>query len=306
MVEKIKVSLVINTLNEERNIVSVIKSVGDFADEVVVVDMESNDNTVPLAKQMGARVFTYPRVGYVEPARNFAIEKAGGEWIFILDADERANPKLIAKLKKLIRSEKPDYVLIPRKNIIFGRWIKNSRWWPDYNVRFFRKGAVTWKDEIHSEPEKKGRGVTLLPKEKYAIAHKNYSSISDYLQRMDLYSSIQAKEKVVAGYKFSFLDLVEKPAAEFFSRFFAGRGYKDGIHGLALALLQAFSELVLYLKIWQLEGFAESGFNMTDLDRSLVKLEKDLNYWRAEVKLRKNDKLLPSLVLKIKRKFRLI
>ncbi len=172
-------SLVINTLNEEGNIISAIRSVGGFADEVVVVDMNSDDSTVSLAKKAGARVFNYPRVGYVEPARNFAIDKAEGDWIFILDADERANPKLIAKLKKLMIDEKPDYVLIPRKNVIFGKWIKNSRWWPDYNVRFFRKGSVVWKDKIHSQPEKRGKGVTLLPKEKYAIVHENYSSVSD-------------------------------------------------------------------------------------------------------------------------------
>ncbi len=303
---KIKVSLVINTLNEEKNIVSVIRSVGDFADEVVVVDMESSDNTVSLAKQIGARVFTHPRIGYVEPARNFAIEKAKGDWIFILDADERANPRLLAKLKKLIRYEKPDYVLIPRKNIIFGKWIRNSRWWPDYNIRFFKKGAVVWKNEIHSEPERKGKGVTLLPKEKYAIVHRNYSSVSDYIQRMDIYSSIQAKEKVSSGYKFNFLDLLEKPAAEFFGRFFSGKGYKDGVHGLALALLQTFSELIIYLKVWQTEGFVDGEFDFKSLDKSLVKMEKDLNYWRADVKLKKTNRFLQSLILKIKRKFRLI
>lgn len=300
---KIKVSLVINTLNEEKNIISVIKSVGDFADEVVVVDMESSDNTVSLARQMGARVFNYPRTGYVEPARNFAIGKARGEWVFILDADERANPKLIAKLKKLIRDEKPDYVLIPRKNVIFGKWIKHSRWWPDYNIRFFRKGAVVWRNEIHSEPDKKGKGVTLLPKEKYAIVHINYSSITDYIQRMDIYSSIQAKEKINSGYKFKFLDLIEKPTAEFFSRFFAGRGYRDGIHGLVLSLLQSFSELVVYLKVWQLEGFTDHGFDIEVLDRVFVDFEKDLNYWRADVRLRKNNNFFLHWSLRLRGNF---
>ena len=303
---KTKVSLVINTLNEEKNIVPLIKSVGDFADEVVVVDMNSDDSTVSLAKGMGARVFSHPRVGYVEPARNFAINKAKGDWIFILDADERANPKLLAKLKKLIKDEKPDYVLIPRKNIIFGKWIKNSRWWPDYNVRFFRKGSVIWKGEIHSEPEKKGKGVTLLPKEKYAIVHKNYSSISEYIQRMDVYSSIQAKEKISSGYKFNFIDLIEKPSKEFFSRFFAGRGYKDGAHGLVLSLLQSFSELVVYLKVWQVEGFKDECFDLENLDNSLAKVEKDLNYWRADAKIARVKSFFTSLILRFKRKFRLL
>lgn len=299
-------SLVINTLNEEGNIISAIRSVGGFADEVVVVDMNSDDSTVSLAKKAGARVFNYPRVGYVEPARNFAIDKAEGDWIFILDADERANPKLIAKLKKLMIDEKPDYVLIPRKNVIFGKWIKNSRWWPDYNVRFFRKGSVVWKDKIHSEPEKRGKGVTLLPKEKYAIVHENYSSVSEYIQRMDRYSSIQAREKTSLGYKFNFLDLIIEPSREFFGRFFAGGGYRDGIHGLALALLQAFSELVVYLKVWQNEDFRDEKFNLDELDKSFVRVEKDLNYWRAEMRVKRSKTLFASLFFRFKRKFRLV
>lgn len=75
-------------------------------------------------------------------------------------------------------------------------------WWPDYNIRFFKKGAVVWKDEIHSQPETKGKGVNLLPREKYAIVHKNYSSVSSYLLRLDRYTTIQSQEKISQGYNF--------------------------------------------------------------------------------------------------------
>lgn len=134
-----KISVVINTLNEEKNIALAIKSVREFADEVVVVDMHSEDKTCEVAESLGAKVFTFERKSYVEPARNFAISKASGDWVFILDADERATPQLLAKLKKIVKENQYDFVNIPRKNLIFGKWIRHSLWWPDYNIRFLER-----------------------------------------------------------------------------------------------------------------------------------------------------------------------
>jgi len=301
-----KISVVINTLNEEKNIALAIKSVREFADEVVVVDMHSEDKTCEVAESLGAKVFTFERKSYVEPARNFAISKASGDWIFILDADERATPQLLAKLKKIVKENQCDFVNIPRKNLIFGKWIRHSLWWPDYNIRFFRKGSVTWKDEIHSQPETKGKGTNLLPKEKYAIVHRNYSSVSSYILRMNRYTDIQAQEKIKEGYVFDWKDLVRRPTAEFVRRFFSASGYKDGLHGLALALLQSCSELVLYLKLWQANKFNEADFDLDELNQELVKSERELNYWKADMLLKLNkNKKINSLFLRLKRKLRI-
>jgi len=301
-----KISVVINTLNEEKNIALAIKSVREFADEVVVVDMHSEDKTCEVAESLGAKVFTFERKSYVEPARNFAISKASGDWIFILDADERATPQLLAKLKKIVKENQYDFVNIPRKNLIFGKWIRHSLWWPDYNIRFFRKGSVTWKDEIHSQPETKGKGTNLLPKEKYAIVHRNYSSVSSYILRMNRYTDIQAQDKIKEGYVFDWKDLVRRPTAEFVRRFFSASGYKDGLHGLALALLQSCSELVLYLKLWQANKFNEADFDLDELNQELVKSERELNYWKADMLLKLNkNKKINSLFLRLKRKLRI-
>jgi (heptosyl)LPS beta-1,4-glucosyltransferase len=301
-----KISVVINTLNEEKNIALAIKSVREFADEVVVVDMHSEDKTCEVAESLGAKVFTFERKSYVEPARNFAISKASGDWVFILDADERATPQLLAKLKKIVKENQCDFVNIPRKNLIFGKWIRHSLWWPDYNIRFFRKGSVTWKDEIHSQPETKGKGTNLLPKEKYAIVHRNYSSVSSYILRMNRYTDIQAQDKIKEGYVFDWKDLIRRPMAEFVRRFFSANGYKDGLHGLALALLQSFSELVLYLKLWQANKFKEVDFGLDELNQELVKSERELNYWKADMLLKLNkNKKINSLFLRLKRKLRI-
>lgn len=302
-----KISVVINTLNEEKNLPFAIRSIKDLADEIVVVDMESEDNTVSVAKSLGAKVFSYRKVGYVEPARNFAISKATGDWILILDADERVPVQLVSKLKKIVKENEFDFVFIPRKNLIFGKWIKHCNWWPDYNLRFFKKGLVVWKDEIHSVPEAKGKGTNLLPKEKYAIVHKNYSYVSGYLKRLDRYTTIQSQEKIAQGYKFDWKDLIKLPTSEFFRRFFAGKGYKDGVHGLVLSILQSFSEFVVLIKVWEAKKFNDLDLNLEEINDELVNFEKDINYWKNDMLLKNKEiNLVSSLVLKIKRKFKLI
>ncbi len=296
-----KLSVVINTLNEERNIAEAIKSVAKIADQIVVVDMKSTDATRTIAKKAGADVFEHKRMGYVEPARNFAISKAKGEWILILDADERVSPDLALKIKELIDTSDADYFRLPRKNIIFGKWMKYSRWWPDYNIRLFRKGSVEWSEYIHSVPTTKGKGLDLEPVEAHALTHFHYISIEQYIERLNRYTSMQATNLKKKGYVFTWKDLVRKPANEFLSRFFEGQGYKDGVHGLALALLQSFSELVLYLKMWQFEKFKSSSYESNDAISALKSVQKDYNYWFADTLLREQG----GFVQRIKRKFRL-
>lgn len=295
------ISVVINTRNEEKNIERAIKSVKAWADEIVVVDMESEDETVKTAKKLGAKVFSHRKMNYVEPARNFALGKATGEWVFILDADEEATKELLTKLTSVIAEGSADFVRIPRKNIIFSKWMKHSRWWPDLNIRFFRKGTVTWEDDIHSIPVTSGNGINLEEKEEFAIVHHNYQSVTQYIDRLNRYSSIQANELKKKNVKISYSDFVKRPTAEFLSRFFAGEGYEDGLHGLAVALLQAFSELVVYIKLWELEGFEEKKVSLKELTNDLTLAQKDVNYWKAHALIQKGA----GVTQKIKRKFKL-
>lgn len=298
-----KLSVVINTLNEEKNIARAINSIKDLADEIVVVDMKSDDKTAEIAKKLGADVYEHQRTNYVEPARNFAISKTTGDWVLILDADETVSHTLLKKIRKILKESKAHYYRIPRKNIIFGKWMKYSRWWPDYNIRLFRKGYVSWGDEIHSIPITTGVGADLKPLEKHALNHYHYSSLEQFIDRMNRYTSIQAKNKLKENYKFSWQDLISKPSNEFFSRFYFGKGYKDGLHGIAMAGLQAFSELVLYLKIWQLQGFEKQNLDMREVLSEQSKVVRDFNYWKADTKVRQQIGI--SIVEKIKRKFRL-
>jgi (heptosyl)LPS beta-1,4-glucosyltransferase len=304
------ISAVINTLNEEKNLERCLKCLS-WVDEIVVCDDGSVDRTVEIAKQFGAKIYHHKFAGFVEAARNFAIEKAMGGWILVVDADEEIPSILASKLKeiantkfarakKMLRVE-PDFVRISRKNIIFGKWVRHSGWWPDYNVRFFKKGKVKWQEKIHEVPKTEGRGFELEAKEGLAIVHYNYNSIGQFLDRLNRYTEIEAQDLIKEGYKFDWRDLISKPTGEFLSRFFARQGYKDGLHGLVLAVLQSFSFFVAYLKVWEREGFKEQEVTIDELKEQISKKTKETRSWFLET-LIDSASGLRKVLYRIKRK----
>jgi len=304
MVELIvaKISVVVSVVREEIGVLArALDSVKDLAFEIVVVDMSGTSEVKEIVGKYKAELFSHEFSPYVEPVRNFGISKTKGDWILILDPDEEIPGPLARKLKKL--SEKPtaDFYRLPRKNIVFGKWLKYSRWWPDYIVRFFKKGTVSWGEAIHWVPVTNGIGKELEPKEDFAIVHHHYDSIEQYTERLNRYTSIQADLIGKKNYEFSWVDLIKKPSGEFLSRFFAGDGYKDGVHGLALALLQGFSELIVYLKVWQKKGFDESAIKLDEFSKAAGEAGRDLRYWQADAKVKSGGGILH----KIKRKFKI-
>ena len=278
-----KLSVVINARNEEKNLPKAIGSVKDIAHEIVVVDMESEDGTVGVAEKLGAKIYSHKNVGYVEPARNFALRQAQGDWVLILDADEEIPLELKKHLRGVLKNASEvslsDYYRIPRKNIIFGKWIRHTLWWPDYQIRFFKKGFVSWGDEIHSFPITKGKGTDFPVKESMAIIHNNYSFLDQYIERLFRYTKIQAEELMKNGYIFTWTDVVKRPLNEFLRRFFEGKGYRDGVHGLILSLLQSFSEFVVYVRVWEKQGFKEAEIGKREFGRELGGVIKDVKWW---------------------------
>lgn len=288
-----KVSAVINTYNEEKNLERCLRSIKGFAQEIVLVDQGSTDKTVSIAEKFKAKIYQHQHTGIVEPARNFALSKASNDWVFLIDADEEAQPELLEKLKEIVEKDEIDYVAIARKNIIFGKWLSHSRWWPDYNIRFFKKGKVSWDEKIHSIPMTLGEGGDIPAQEESCLIHYNYGSINQYLERSGRYSSFRAKELVKEGYRFSLTDLIRNPVNEFLSRFFAGEGYKDGLHGLVLASLQAFSEMLIYLRVWEEEGFKEA--KIDPASPIFQKSINDFSHWQA-----RSSGFIQKIRLKIK------
>lgn len=276
-----KISAVVNVKNAESTIERCLQSL-KWADEIVVVDNVSSDRTVELAKKYTDNVYIYEtQHGYVEPIRNFAIEKAKGDWILIVDVDEEIPETLSQKLHELVNNTDFDFYQLPRKNIMFGSWFAGSGWWPDYNIRFFKKGAVNWTDAIHRPPKTEGNGSRLPAEEQYAIIHYHYESISQFMARLDRYTNVQAHELIESGYQFSWPDLLHKPLSEFLTRFFVWEGYKMGVHGLVVSLLQAVSFFVVYIKIWEKQGF--TGYNPQSFAAEVANeakvMNKELSYW---------------------------
>jgi len=274
-------SVVITAWNEEKDIARALSSVKKLADEiVVVVDEATTDRTAQVAKKLGAKVFSHPHAGIVEPMRNFSISKATGDWILLLDADEEISASLAKKIKELIKDPSADYYRLPRKNIIFDKWITSDHWGPDYVYRLFRRGAVTWEDTVHSIPVTYGQGRDLPAQEELSLVHHNYSTVSEYLEQIDRYT------KVSLPATFAPSDLVIKPIGEFLSQYFARRGYTQGLHGLALAGLQMFSEFVRYLKAWQSRDFVQTEFGSQDLTAQLKNKAREYRWWKSPPWLR--------------------
>jgi len=274
MKSKILISAVINVRNEAENLSKCLRSIKDLVDEIIVVDMKSTDNSVAVAKDAGAKVFSYKPMKYVEPARNFALSKANGKWILLLDPDEYLNKTLKKELKSITNRSDIDYVKIPRQNMIFGKWIKHANCWPDYLIRFFKKGSVNWQKEIHSQPITKGNGLTLLDSEKLAIKHDNYQTVTQFITRAIRYSSVQAEELEIQDYKIKTSDFILKPIQEFNSRFFFAEGYKDGLHGLVFCLLQAFAIGLIYIRLWEKQGSLDKPL----LKESFVSASQEANF----------------------------
>lgn len=279
MTKFINISVLINTRNEAVHIKKCISSVRGFADEVIVVDMFSRDKTVAIAKSLGAKVYRHKFLPWVEPARNYAIGKARGNWILILDPDEYLTSALKNELLKISKRIDVNFVKIPRKNMIFGKWLRHSNMWPDYVTRFFRKDKVKWSKKIHSQPKTIGQGTTMLDSEKLAIRHNNYTDIDDFVKRALRYSSTQANELIKSGYKLKTGDLLLRPIQEFNSRFFANSGYKDSFHGLAFCLLQAFAICLIYLKIWQKQGFEDKVLAKGSFVSASLESSFEYNHW---------------------------
>jgi glycosyltransferase involved in cell wall biosynthesis len=246
-------SVTINTLNEEANIGECIASV-TWADDIVVVDMHSDDRTVEIAASLGARTFLHERMGFADPARDFAFEQATGDWILMVDADERVPEALAEEVRRVIADPAADVYNVAEQNMVFGRWLRHGTLWPDYHPRLFRKGALSWPGQVHDRPRTAGPVVDLPAREGLALVHRSssYESIRGFAEKYFLtYAPLEAETYQRTGYRFRRRHLLLFPWREFRLRFLTAKGYRDGFHGLAVALLHSAYRLCAVLYFWE-------------------------------------------------------
>jgi len=250
------ISVVINTYNAEKHLEKCLEAVSCF-DEIVLCDMHSTDKTVEIAKKFNCKVIYHEKIGYVEPARNFAISHVSGSWVFVVDADEIIPQKLSAFLKEFAQKQEQNgfeysTVSIPRKNWFFGKFVKGD-WYPDFQMRFFKKGCVHWQNEIHMFPKVTGKVYIIDEKqEELAMLHYQCMSISDLVDKINTYTDFEVEKLMVAYHDIKPHDLFFKPLGVFLRMFFRQKGYKDGCHGFILALLRgALYRFLIIVKIWE-------------------------------------------------------
>lgn len=244
------ISAAIVSFNEAEKLEGCLESIKDFADEIVVVDLGSKDNTKKICEKFGAKIFHHPRVNFVEKVRDFSISKTSNEWILVLDPDEQITYNLKNKLKEVIHAKEYSAVNIPRKNIFFGRWIAHTNWWPDKHIRFFKKGSVNW-DEIHIYPKVSGKILELSSDEKLSLIHYGYSNLYEFIDRQNRYAQVESNQLYKKGIRFSWGKFIWWPTRVFLARFVKHQGYLDGIHGFSLTYLMMVYKIMVLIKLWE-------------------------------------------------------
>ncbi len=242
------ITAIIITLNEEKNIPKALESVKDLADEVIVVDCGSKDKTVELAKEFGAKVFIREFDNFANQ-KNWAVLKASNEWILSLDADEIISKELAGEIKIAIQDNNYSGYLIPRRNFILGAEIKHSRWSPDSHIWLWKKDKGKWVGDVHEEVKVLGK-IGLL---KSAKIHNSHQSVTDFIEANDQYSDLESQILFSNKVPFSFLKMIKMSAFEFCIRFFYKRGFLDGWRGFTLSYLMAIYQLMVWIKLWDLE-----------------------------------------------------
>ncbi|MBI3913832.1 MAG: glycosyltransferase family 2 protein [Chloroflexi bacterium] len=246
-------SVVVLTRDEQKHLRACLASVREFADELLVLDSGSTDGTVEIAQEMDARVELRAFDNY--PAqRNAAIDLARGDWIFFIDADERATPALAAELQSLTSNLQSPLVgyWIPRRNIIFGKEIRYTGWSPDYQPRVLKKGFGHFDLTRHVHELLVWDGKAGYLRE--PLIHYNYESLAQFRAKQIAYTRYEAQVWFNEGKRARARGFVGQPVREFFRRYVLLQGWRDGAHGLLLSVLMAYYAFVRQRMLWGIEN----------------------------------------------------
>jgi glycosyltransferase involved in cell wall biosynthesis len=253
-----RISVAINTLNEEKNLPRALRSVKPWAAQIVVVDMHSDDRTAEVARSFGAEVHLHERLGFADPARAFALAQTKGDWVLILDADELIPRRLGERLVEIAETGACDVVQIPRLNYLLGAPLHHTGWGPaaDYHARFFRRGSLTATGTIHdflkAAPDAK---ILKLPCEDgLAIVHFNYLDLVHFLDKLNRYTTIEAEQALARGEAVTPVGSVWRALREFWRRYVEAQGFKDGWRGFYLSALMAFYRMSTAAKLAELRA----------------------------------------------------
>lgn len=244
------ISVLIHTLNEENNIRNCLECV-KWADEIIIIDMYSDDKTRAIAREYTDEIFLHERMGIADPARQFGLQQASNEWVLVVDADELVPIQLRDYLLKIARENNYDAVSIPRRNYFFGNLIQETGWnaLQDRQMRFFKKQYMIYTHHIHRFVQLNPQANVLeISDPQCSFIHFNYISTEHFIEKLNRYTTIEVKNAMERNEKFSKIKTCKRIYREFWSRFVKDKGYKDGFQGLMLAILMSAYQASIGLK----------------------------------------------------------
>lgn len=267
------ITVVIVAKNDTLHLFETIRSVKNWVFEIIIVDIGIPKYIKDTLSKQNIRIIMHTgNVAFADQIRDSIVSNIKSKYVLFLDPDEI----LPIKLQKYIQENysKYDSLAIPRKNFIFGKWIQHSRWWPDYQLRLYdiRKGK--WPPTIHSKPQVIGTIHNVPIEENLALIHYNYENIDHYFEKMQRYTKSEARNYLNSQKKLTMKAAFSLGVQEFISRYFSGKGYKDGMHGFVLSFFQSIYYPIVYFYYWEMSKFENK--NEKEISDSFVNFYKEL------------------------------
>lgn len=245
------ISAYLITKNEEKHIGAALASVS-WMDEIVVLDSESADKTVEIARKAGARVVNEPFRGFVAQ-KNLAMDMCKSDWVFNLDADEEVTPALRQSIIEVLKNPKTgseaSIFTVTRKTWYMGRWILHCGWYPEYRERLSKRGAARWEGEMLHE---KLRGQEKIGRLAGDLLHRPYADLGEHLKKMNLYTELWARVEKNRGRKAHWTDILFRPAASFIKMYVLRGGFLDYGPGLIASIMGAWYTFLKYARLLEL------------------------------------------------------
>lgn len=244
-----KLTVTVITRDEAANIAAALQSVS-WADELIVVDAESADDTVTIARQFTDRVFVRTWPGYVEQ-KNHAASLASNDWILSLDADERVSPALARDIQTTLGSEPAHQgYRLPRVTWHLGRWIRTTDWYPDRQLRLYDRRRATWTGRyVHEAVTVTGSVGDLA----HDLEHYAFRDIADHLETINRYTTYAARQMHESGRRASVFDLVGHGPLAFLRNYILKGGIADGSTGFIISAMNAYYVFLKFAKLWELQ-----------------------------------------------------
>jgi len=247
---KLPVSAIVVSFNEEENIARCLESI-KWCDEIVVVDSFSTDQTLEICRQFTDIVIQRKWTGYRDQ-KQFAHSQTSNDWVLMVDSDEEVTPALQTEIREALRTDGAKYsgYLVPRLVFYLDRWWRRGGWYPDYDVRLFRRDLATWGGtEPHEKIVVDGRVRRL----QNPLHHFSYRNINDHIDRINRFTSISSRELHTVGESWRLADALLRPAVRFCRSYFLKRGFMEGFAGFHVAVTAAMYVFLKYAKLWELE-----------------------------------------------------